>query len=1069
MRRNTLLISIALGMAALASAPGPLAGATFGNVVTTVGGHPSDIALDGSRGQLYIANFTALEIDVMSTKDNAIHSSIPLPSHPSGLALSPDSAYLVVTEYQNGTSVPQGFDGVTVINLASNAKQNFSTGDPALGVAFVNTGQALIATSTGFYLLDPVSGYLQAVTSVAAAAGQPLPVQQATFPPQIIQTQMTASADGRWIWGVAIGGTGTQGSTSAQLVFRYNVGGSFVGQVWVTSPPLLPRVSVAADGSWAMIGWSKFAPAQCGGSGFMIPSRYPQSVASTNVTGHAVNAKNGATDTIYAQIFDTTQPSAPPYYPATGSAKFPTLSIMDADNLTVRDKVYLPEDLVGRAVLDSAGNNMYAISDSGVTVLPVGSLNHYPRLATSVEDVLVQTNFCNVNPLTATFTIADPGNNSTDFSISSPIAGVLVSPASGKTPATITVTVQPGAVPNPGGTLAVPLIINSGSAVNVAPAVRLLISNPDLDQRGTIVDIPGQLVDLLPDPAGRNRFYVMRQDKNQVLVFDGSNYGQIAALRTGTTPTGMSFTSDGKSLIVASTDSQLLQVFDLDSFQPQTPIQLPASHYGRSVAQSNVGTFAVVENDSALATSSAPPPVCNTVSGVEICVSAPPAASVAPPAIDRLDLYSRCAYSPLALGVYTNSDANLPPTTVLSPSPDQNSILVAAPNGNVMLYDATKDTFTLSRKDLSALSGAYAASSGASSSSSGPAFATRYVIGDNIFDASLVPQGTLDTSIGHTSGFAFMGAGGYRVTGTTASAAGVIENLPNVLQATNVKPVRTIEAPILTSTSQPFTRTVAPLGNSIVVLTTSGVTVLAPNYDAAVASPSISSVVSAADGSASVAPGGLISVYGQQMSPVNMATSQIPLPTALAGSCLAVNGVPAPLLFVSSQQVNAQLPASASGTVTLSIHTPGGVSDNYFLPILATAPTVFRSGTAGPETGLATVFRNDNGQLITPTNPVHPGDIIIIYATGMGRTSPFVDSGLPALLPPNPLSNTVIKASVTLGGVPLNILYAGLVPGEVGVDQINASVPGGVPLGMSIPLVVSQGGSSTTLSVRVVQ
>jgi uncharacterized protein (TIGR03437 family) len=182
-----------------------------------------------------------------------------------------------------------------------------------------------------------------------------------------------------------------------------------------------------------------------------------------------------------------------------------------------------------------------------------------------------------------------------------------------------------------------------------------------------------------------------------------------------------------------------------------------------------------------------------------------------------------------------------------------------------------------------------------------------------------------------------------------------------------------------------------------------------------------------------------------------------------------VNGVPAPLLFVSSQQVNAQLPSSASGIETLSIHTPGGISDNFYLSILPVAPTVFRSGTAGPETGLATVFRNDNGQLITPTNPIHPGDIIIIYATGMGRTSPFVDSGLPALLPPNPLSSTVISASVTLGGVPLNVLYAGLVPGEVGVYQVNASVPAGVPQGMDIPLVVAQAGSSTALSVRVVK
>jgi uncharacterized protein (TIGR03437 family) len=73
---------------------------------------------------------------------------------------------------------------------------------------------------------------------------------------------------------------------------------------------------------------------------------------------------------------------------------------------------------------------------------------------------------------------------------------------------------------------------------------------------------------------------------------------------------------------------------------------------------------------------------------------------------------------------------------------------------------------------------------------------------------------------------------------------------------------------------------------------------------------------------------------------------------------------------------------------------------------------------------------------------------------------------LPA--PAVPLPNTVISASVTLGGAPLNVLYAGLVPGEVGVYQINASVPSGVPQGMDIPLVVSQAGSSTTLSVRVV-
>jgi len=243
--------------------------------------------------------------------------------------------------------------------------------------------------------------------------------------------------------------------------------------------------------------------------------------------------------------------------------------------------------------------------------------------------------------------------------------------------------------------------------------------------------------------------------------------------------------------------------------------------------------------------------------------------------------------------------------------------------------------------------------------------------------------------------------------------------------------------------------------------------VLPWNYDAAVAPPQIASVVNAADGTKPVAPGGLISVYGQQMSPVNIATQEIPLPTALGESCLTVNGIAVPMLFVSSQQINGQLPANVNGNATMTLFTPGGISNNFYFSILPAAPSIFRTGMAGPETGLATIFRNDNGQLITPTNPIHPGDIIIIYATGMGRTSPFVDSGMPALA--NPLSNTVISATVTLGGVPLNVLYAGLVPGEVGVYQVNAWIPSGVPEGMDIPLVVAQAGSSTTLSVRVVK
>jgi uncharacterized protein (TIGR03437 family) len=70
--------------------------------------------------------------------------------------------------------------------------------------------------------------------------------------------------------------------------------------------------------------------------------------------------------------------------------------------------------------------------------------------------------------------------------------------------------------------------------------------------------------------------------------------------------------------------------------------------------------------------------------------------------------------------------------------------------------------------------------------------------------------------------------------------------------------------------------------------------------------------------------------------------------------------------------------------------------------------------------------------------------------------------------PSNPLPLATVMPTVTLGGVNLTINYAGLAPGEVGVYQINASVPKGVPQGLQIPFIVSQGGSSTGLYVRVV-
>ena len=71
--------------------------------------------------------------------------------------------------------------------------------------------------------------------------------------------------------------------------------------------------------------------------------------------------------------------------------------------------------------------------------------------------------------------------------------------------------------------------------------------------------------------------------------------------------------------------------------------------------------------------------------------------------------------------------------------------------------------------------------------------------------------------------------------------------------------------------------------------------------------------------------------------------------------------------------------------------------------------------------------------------------------------------------PGSPLAVAVTPPTVQLGGMTLPLSYAGLSPGEVGVCQINVTVPGNVPLGLNTGLTITQGGTvQSSLSLRVI-
>jgi len=197
-----------------------------------------------------------------------------------------------------------------------------------------------------------------------------------------------------------------------------------------------------------------------------------------------------------------------------------------------------------------------------------------------------------------------------------------------------------------------------------------------------------------------------------------------------------------------------------------------------------------------------------------------------------------------------------------------------------------------------------------------------------------------------------------------------------------------------------------------------------------------------------------------------VASGTTPLPTVLANSCVIVNGRPISLLLVSSSLINAQLDNSTAGPALMNIRTPQNVSSNFSFNVLANAPAVFLNGQAGDSTNLPAIYREENGLLVTATNPVRRNDSLNIYAAGLGLTSPVVPAG--SVSPSNPLATAVLQPKVTLNGVGLPVTFAGLASGQIGVYQISVTVPSSVPLGLSVPLTITQGGQSQTVNVRVV-
>ena len=104
---------------------------------------------------------------------------------------------------------------------------------------------------------------------------------------------------------------------------------------------------------------------------------------------------------------------------------------------------------------------------------------------------------------------------------------------------------------------------------------------------------------------------------------------------------------------------------------------------------------------------------------------------------------------------------------------------------------------------------------------------------------------------------------------------------------------------------------------------------------------------------------------------------------------------------------------------------------------------------------------------MTPNNPAQAGEVLIVYATGLGGLQNQPSSGTAA--PSRPLAAARLTPSITIAGAPAESLFAGLTPGFVGLAQLNIRLPARLPSGNSLPLIIRIGGASSqsvNLAVR---
>jgi uncharacterized protein (TIGR03437 family) len=201
-----------------------------------------------------------------------------------------------------------------------------------------------------------------------------------------------------------------------------------------------------------------------------------------------------------------------------------------------------------------------------------------------------------------------------------------------------------------------------------------------------------------------------------------------------------------------------------------------------------------------------------------------------------------------------------------------------------------------------------------------------------------------------------------------------------------------------------------------------------------------------------VAPGAYVAIYGTSLAGSTLVAPGPNFPQQLGDVQVSVNGAGIPIQFISAGQLNVIWPDLPPGLTKLTVTNAAGSFTTNVI-VQAAVPTVFTfDGTA------AAAINGVSGADVGSGAPLRAGiDYVSLFLTGLGGTTNT-----------NGLDYAVIQPTLTVGGQPCAVTYAGRVPGVPALDQINCQIPAGIS-GAAVPVVVTSNGraaNTVTLNIK---